>query len=97
MIIAVDASGKVALKEADNFRGFKVVSALSDKSRLGEALRIAGRYDGEHAWIAKAWLVEQAPKGANWRGDFDKMVAFAQSKGWVEADAIRAHVEMAPT
>jgi hypothetical protein len=49
MIIAVDASGKVALKEADNFRGFKVVSALSDKSRLGEALRIAGRYDGEHA------------------------------------------------
>jgi hypothetical protein len=42
-------------------------------------------------------LVEQAPKDANSRGEFDKMVAFAQSRGWVEADAIRAHVETAAT
>jgi len=95
MIIAVDASGKVALNEADNFRGFKVVSALTDKAKLGDALRAAGRYDGEHAWITKAWLIAQAPKDANWRGEFDKMVAFAQSKGWVEGDAIRAHVAIA--
>jgi len=95
MIIAVDASGKVALNEADNFRGFKVVSALTDKAKLGDALRAAGRYDGEHAWITKAWLIAQAPKDANWRGEFDKMAAFAQSKGWVEGDAIRAHVETA--
>ena len=94
MIIAVDAAGKVSLNEADNFRGFKVVSSLSDKTKLGEALKSAGRYDGEHAWITKAWLIAQAPKDANWRGEFGKMVAFAQSKGWVDGDAIRAHVEI---
>jgi hypothetical protein len=97
MIIAVDASGKVALNEADNFRGFKVVSALTDKTKLGDALRAAGRYDGEHAWITKAWLIAQAPKDPNWRSEFDKMVAFAESKGWVEGDAIRAHVETVAT
>jgi len=95
MIIAVDASGAVSLQEADNFRGFKVVSALPDKTRLGAALEAAGRYDGEHAWITKTWLIAQAPKDPSWRAEFDKMVAFAQSKGWIEGDAIRAHVESA--
>ena len=95
MIIAVDASGKVSLNEADNFRGFKVVSSLADKAKLGDALKAAGRYDGEHAWITKAWLIQQAPKDPNWKTEFDRMVAFAQSKGWVEGDAIRAHVEVA--
>jgi hypothetical protein len=95
MIIAVDAAGKVSLTEASNFRSFKVVSLLTDKAKLGEALKVAGRYDGEHAWITKAWLIQQAPKDPNWRGEFDKMVAFAQSKGWVEGEAIRAHVEVA--
>ena len=95
MIIAVDASGHVSSTEADNFRGFKVVSALADKAKLGDALKAAGRYDGEHAWITKAWLIQQAPKDPNWKTEFDKMVAFAQSKGWVAGDAIRAHVEVA--
>ncbi len=95
MIIDVDAAGKVSLTEADNFRGFKVISRVADKAKLGEALRSAGRYDGEHAWISKTWLVREAPKDPNWRSEFDKMVAFAQSKGWVEGEAIRAHVEIA--
>jgi len=95
MIISVDGSGTVSLQEADNFRGFKVKSALADKDKLGKALSSAGRFDGEHAWIAKAWLIQQAPKDAAWRGEFDKMCAYAQSKGWIEADAIRAHVETA--
>ena len=94
MIISVKPSGQVSLDEADNFRGFKVVSALSDKAKLGEALKVAGRYDGEHAWISKAWLVQHGGKDASWRTEFDKMCAFAQSKGWIENDAIRAHVEM---
>jgi hypothetical protein len=95
MIIAVSSSGQVSLDEADNFRGFKVVSALSDKAKLGDALKAAGRYDGEHAWINKSWLVQHGAKTAGWQSEFDKMCAFAQSKGWIENDAIRAHVEMA--
>ncbi len=40
---------------------------------------------------------KRAPKDPNWRGEFDKMVAFAQSKGWVEADVILAELAMAAT
>jgi hypothetical protein len=95
MIIRVNASGEVSLDEADNFRGFKLVSAIADKTRLGEVLRAAGRYDGEHAWIDKAWLIRNGGQDAVWRAEFDKMCAYAQSKGWIENDAIRAHVENA--
>ena len=95
MIISVDKDGAVSLLDADNFKGFKVSSAMSDKAKLGQALASAGRYDGEHAWISRSWLVAQGKAhGPAWQAEFDKMMAYAQSKGWVEADAIRAHVEM---
>jgi len=95
MIISVKPSGQVSLDEADNFRGFKVVSSLTDKARLSTALGAAGRYDGEHAWIAKSWLIQHGGQDAAWRSEFDKMCAYAQSKGWIEGDSIRAHVETA--
>jgi hypothetical protein len=28
-----------------------------------------------------------------WRDDFDRMLAYAKSKGWLQGDAIQAHVE----
>jgi len=93
MIITVDQTGAVSLTEADNFRGFKVASSLADPAALGQALRAAGRFDGEHAWIERSWLVAQAGGGAEWAAGFEKMMAFAQSKGWVADDAIRAHIE----
>jgi hypothetical protein len=93
MIIAIDAAGAVTLQEADNFRGFKVTSAAS-KDTLAKALASVGRYDGEHAWISRVWLEQQgASYGASWKSEFDKMLGYAQSKGWVEDDAIRAHIE----
>ncbi len=96
MIIAIDAGGAVTLQEADNFRGFKVTSAVSGKDALAKALASVGRYDGEHAWISRAWLEKQgASHGASWKAEFDKMLGYAQSKGWVENDSIRAHVEAA--
>jgi hypothetical protein len=42
MIIAVDASGNVLLNEADNFRGFKVISSLTDKAKLGDGFERPG-------------------------------------------------------
>lgn len=96
MIIAIDANGIVNLKEASDFKGFKVTTPNSDAAFLTKALAIAGRYDGSHAWIAQSWLIEQGKaEGAGWREGFDKMAAYAQSKGWIENGAIRAHVENA--
>ncbi|MDQ8729544.1 hypothetical protein [Bradyrhizobium sp. LHD-71] len=94
MIIAIDASGKVSLNEASDFKGFKVTAPNNDAAFLTEALAPAGRYDGSHAWISQEWLISQGvAHGDAWREGFDKMAAFAQSKGWVENGAIRAHVE----
>jgi hypothetical protein len=94
MIIAIDASGAVTLKEATDFKGFKVTTPNSDAAFLTKALASAGRYDGSHAWIGQGWLIDQGKvHGAAWREGFDKMAAYAQSKGWIENGAIRAHVE----
>jgi hypothetical protein len=94
MIIAIDASGALTLKEATDFKGFKVTTPNSDAAFLTKALASAGRYDGSHAWITQDWLTDQGKAhGATWREGFDKMAAYAQSKGWIENGAIRAHVE----
>ena len=63
---------------------------------ISSALASAGRYDGEHAWIEQGWLTRQGEAyGSAWREGFDKMAGYAQSKGWIENGAIRAHVETA--
>ena len=94
MIIAIDASGNVALNEATDFKGLKVTTASTDSAFLTKALAAAGRYDGSHASISQSWLIDQGKAhGATWREGFDKMAAFAHSKGWIENGAIRAHVE----
>jgi hypothetical protein len=94
MIIAIDASGAVSLKDATDFKGFKVTTPNNDGTFLTKALAAAGRYDGSHAWISQGWLIEQGKvHGAAWREEFDVMAAYAQSKGWIENGAIRAHVE----
>ncbi len=96
MIIAIDKSGTVSFNEATDFKGFKVTAPNTDSAFLTKALSAAGRYDGSHAWISQGWLIEQGKAhGAAWREGFDKMAAYAQSKGWIENGAIRAHVEMA--
>ena len=94
MIIAIDAGGNVALNEATDFKGIKVTTPNNDGAFMTKALAAAGRYDGSHAWIAPSWLIDQGKAhGAAWREGFDKMAAYAQSKGWIENGAIRAHVE----
>ena len=71
MIIAIDASGKVALNEASDFKGFKVTTPNTDSAFLTKALAAAGRYDDSHAWISQSWLIDQGKAhGAAWREGF---------------------------
>lgn len=94
MIIAIDPNGNVALNEVGDFKGFKVTTPNNDETFMTRALAAAGRYDGTHAWISQDWVIAQgAGHGPAWRDGFDKMAAYAQSKGWIENGAIRAHVE----
>jgi hypothetical protein len=54
----------------------------------------AGRLDGAQAAINVDWLREHtADRPAQWQGDFDKMLAYAASKGWMDAAGavVKAH------
>lgn len=97
MIIRINANG-ASLENADDLKSFKVVAAREAPFALGDA----GRRDGEVVWVSEAWLRRNtADRPQDWRDGFEKMVAFAKSKGWYadaeggQPAAIRAHIEWA--
>jgi hypothetical protein len=56
----------------------------------------AGRLEGAEASINVDWLRRcTASRPAHWQGDFERMLDFASSKGWMDAarTAVTAHVE----
>jgi hypothetical protein len=101
MIITVDLSGPggvVGLDDPADCKRFHL-SARGDKdhARLGAALTDSGvgRIEGEDALIevdAIRRLAEGRVPPA-WAGDFDGMLSYAKSKGWLQGDTIQAHIE----
>jgi hypothetical protein len=104
MVIVVDLQqgdpAPVSLRDPDDCGRFHVeVIGPRDDARLGHALVDAdvGRVVDEHAFVdigavrrmAAGWV------GESWADDFEKMVAYARSKGWLDetGNAIQAHVE----
>jgi hypothetical protein len=83
MILALDLSvvpPGLALLEADDFTALKVVA-----TRPTETCIAAG---------ALEQLAAEAHEGDGWRTDFARMLAYAESRGWVREDgAVQAHVE----
>ena len=107
MVITVDLSsdpGRVAIESPEDCGRFHVeaTGAASDGpdwAALGHALvdAAAGRVEGDHAYIevgAVRTLVA-GRVGAEWADDFEKMLAYARTKGWLDegGHAIQAHVE----
>jgi hypothetical protein len=97
MIIRV-RGGAAVLEEVDNLRAFKVTApaALRGDPAFAKALTAAGRLDREAVWVSETWLLEQAgEQPVAWVADFEKMLAFARTKGWYDevSKAVRAHVE----
>ena len=86
MIVVGD--GGPTLEAAEDCKAFSVRGS----GDLGDA----GRWDGDdHALIAPAWVRRQAagrvPEG--WDTDFDGMLAYAETKGWIVDGLIKGHVE----
>ena len=87
----------MTLVDAENFRAFEVV-AEKDGQELAAALAGIGEVDAEGAHV---FLDAEAVKGLagklatpEWVTQFEGMIEFARSKGWVdEAGRVRAHVE----
>lgn len=103
MIIYVDLETSPAaleLLEAEDFKGFKVVTA-GGPAGLREALAPIGEVtdDAAHAYL-RPEAVQELP-GAPvddeaWRQGFAAMVEYAAGHGWTnETGAVRAHIENA--
>ncbi len=99
MIISVTAQG-VELQAADDFKGFKIVTAAG-LSGAALAQTLAGIAaidpDGKTAWV-KCHAVKRLPGAGSspeWAAGFDRMVESVRRFGWVKDDTVRAHIEAA--
>ena len=101
MIITVDLSGPeavVGLDDPSDFKRFHLSAhGEKDEVRLARALTDSGvgRLDGGEALI-ELEAIRRLAEGrvtAAWTDDFDQMVSYAKTKGWLQGDAIQAHVE----
>jgi hypothetical protein len=88
----------VELVEAEDTKGFHVevrgdvdVAAVLDESGAGQLAT-----DGDHALIEIGWVRQHAVGvGPEWDQDFEVMLDYARTKGWIDegASAIVAHLE----
>jgi hypothetical protein len=93
----------VSLAQPDDLGSFKVLAVgPQDPGRLAGALEGVGTLaeDG-HAFISVDAVRRLAGTKADdpkWNAGFDKMLAYAGSKGWLDESgaAIQAHVEWTP-
>lgn len=97
MIVDYTPARGLTLAEPLDFKGFKLrLSGVAETRPAIDGIRFA---DDGHVFIAPETVIGLAGPVATeeWRAGFDKMVAYAASKGWTdpETNAIRAHVERA--
>lgn len=101
MIVRVDRAGQASLDNPEDCKKFHVEASGGDVEAVGRAVGSPAGGSGEappdHVWVPIAWVRSQAAGrvGDGWAGDFDAMVGYARSKGWLNeaGDAIAAHIE----
>ncbi len=92
----------VTLEEPDDTKRFQVTVVGGDGVGMVFGALVdaaAGRLEGDDAWIAVDAVRRMAAGrvGPEWDADFDAMLAYARTKGWLDdtGSAIKAHVEWA--
>jgi hypothetical protein len=103
MVVWLNVEGGKAetrLDDPDAFDGLKVqVRGATSDAEIAAALGALGVLDanGEDVYLDREELARLAgPKATDeaWRSQFDAMVAYASTKGWVDQEGrIQAHVE----
>ncbi|SCX50964.1 hypothetical protein SAMN03159343_2523 [Klenkia marina] len=90
----IDANQQPAVvTDVDDLRRLEVLAPADlPDADLAARLGQLGRLDGDHVRLSVAHLRQAGPADAGWAQGFDGMIAYAGSKGWVEGDAVRAHV-----
>lgn len=100
MKIRITQAGAASLEEPDDFKGFAVLAEgpASNAASIGGKLPAGLTLEGDtHVWVSVDWLKPALgiPANAERAENFEKMLAYARSKGWTkgEPEAIRAHIE----
>jgi hypothetical protein len=103
MIIAITPAGTLELKEADDFKGFKILvekPGMTDAEITATLKSIATPDgDGKHYWVTQAamknWNGKAQP--AEWSASFDAMLEKVKKYGYVDEATgnVKAHIEKA--
>ena len=97
MFIAI--ADTITLEDAGNFREFHVAV---DGDVAAAVAAFGGRASASerenHLWIDIAFVQELAGDAADaeWQTQFDAMLAYANSKGWIDepANRVEAHIQL---
>ncbi|WP_065755692.1 hypothetical protein [Bradyrhizobium paxllaeri] len=97
MIVECSPEGGIQLTEPFDFRRFKLV-LKGEASAESRAWRGVTFVDDRNALVPIQLVptLNGRPDDDSWEPAFAEMVAKAREHGWIEADAIRAHVERQP-
>ncbi|HEX2131389.1 MAG TPA: hypothetical protein VHH15_07490 [Actinophytocola sp.] len=69
------------------------LDGVDDRTGAGALVAAGlGTLDGDHAWLPIPALRAAGADTGTWPADFDTMIAYARTQGWVDGDRVRAHV-----
>jgi hypothetical protein len=87
-------TGTPTVQDVRNLRQLHVELDGVDDATGAAAIAEAGlgTVDGDHAWLDIARLRAEGDDTDGWRADFDAMIGYARTKGWVDGDRVRAHL-----
>ena len=91
-----DTLPRPVLRDVDDFRAFMIV--VRGEGDLAPAIEGIGRVDDGNAFPdidAVKRLAGERGTDPAWLEQFDAMVEYARSKGWVDDAALQAHCERA--
>jgi hypothetical protein len=99
MIVQVDiTAGQATLEQPEDCKKFHVAAPAG--TELGQIAEMLGTEDdapADHVWVPVDWVRQQASGRVSdgWAGEFDGMLGYASSKGWMSPDgaSVQAHVE----
>lgn len=97
MIVRVDtAAGRATLEQPEDCKKFHVEAPEGDLAQIAAVLGTPADAPADHVWVPVDWVRAQAQGRVpdNWSSEFDGMLGYASSKGWLSADgrSIQAHV-----
>jgi hypothetical protein len=98
MRLRVTPSLQLKLVETGDFRCFELEVSVprTRLSDVAEALRGVAELEGaDHAWVSGDWIVRHCEHEVpQWYRQFDGMVAFAQTRGWVRTMPLKIRVHL---